>query len=341
MLKVGMIGCGRISKKHASILGENLVKGIKLEAVCDINIEKANEIALKYKVNAYSSMHQMMNDEEIDLILVLTESGNHAKHVIELAKYGKDIIVEKPMALNIEDAESMIKACDLNGIKLIVIKQNRYNNAIVALKKIVLENKLGDIFLATIRLRWCRDQNYYDQDSWRGTLKLDGGVLSNQASHHLDILLWFMGSVESVFAKGKTALVKIEAEDTAIVTLKFKSGALGVIEATTATRPKDLEGSLSLLGSKGSVIISGFALNKVETWNIFNETPSSKEDLNENPKDVYGFGHIKFYNHLVSSIHLVTSDLVYGKEGLKTVELLSAIYKSMKSGKEINLNSNA
>tara|TARA_B100001059_G_C17808131_1_gene570458 strand:+ start:475 stop:1491 length:1017 start_codon:yes stop_codon:yes gene_type:complete len=337
MLKVALVGCGRISKKHTTILGDNLVKGITLKSVCDHQIEKAKTIAKKYNINAYLSMHDMMLNEEIDLIVVLTESGNHAKNVIELSKYGKNIIVEKPMALNNSDAELMISSCKSKKIKLFVVKQNRYNRAIASLKEAVDNKRLGKLFLGTVRVRWSRNQEYYDQDQWRGTYKMDGGVLSNQASHHLDLLQWIMGPVESVFAKGITALVNIEAEDTALVVLKFKSGALGLIEATTATRPKDLEGSISILGSKGTIVIGGFAVNKVETWNIMGDSTSSKEHLNENPRDVYGFGHIKFYKEIVNQTNYNKSNLVEGKEGILTVKIINAIYKSIKTKKEVYL----
>lgn len=337
MIKVGLVGCGRISKKHSNILGDNLVDGITLKAVCDINFNKAQNIAKKYNVIPYSSMHEMMIKEEIDLIAVLTESGNHAKNVIELSKYGKDIIVEKPMALNNKDAELMIEACNNNKIKLFVIKQNRYNNAIAELKETIQKKKLGKLFLGTVRVRWSRDQKYYDQDGWRGTLAMDGGVLSNQASHHIDLLHWLMGPVESVFAKSKTAQVKIEAEDTALVILKFKSGALGLIEATTATRPNDLEGSISILGSMGTIVVGGFAANKVDTWNILGEVNSSMDYLNENPKDVYGFGHVKLYQKIVNDFKNDESTLVDGIEGLKSVKIISAIYESVKTNKEVRL----
>ena len=337
MIKVGLVGCGRISKKHSTILGDNLVNGIVLGAVCDINKQKANIVAKKYNVKAYQSMNEMAQNEEIDLILILTESGNHAKNVIELSKYGKDIIVEKPMALTNEDAESMLKSCRLNGVKLFVIKQNRYNNAVAYLKEAIDNQRLGKLFLGTVRVRWSRDQNYYDQDSWRGTYEMDGGVISNQASHHLDLLQWLIGPIDTVFAKSKTALAKIEVEDTGVVILKFKNGALGLIEATTAVRPTDLEGSISILGSKGSVVIGGFAVNKVITWNIVGENNVSLEHLNENPKDVYGFGHIKFYKAIVDTLKNDKSSLVDGKEGIKTVKLINAIYESIKTNKEVSL----
>ena len=337
MLRVGLIGCGRISKKHSTILGGNLVNGIGLVAVCDIVIQKANKVAKKYNVRAYQSMNEMVQKEEIDLILILTESGNNSKNVIELSKYGKEIIVEKPMALNDKDAESMLKACRLNGVKLFVIKQNRFNNAVAYLKEAIDNKRLGKLFLGTVRVRWSRDQNYYDQDSWRGTYDMDGGVISNQASHHLDLLQWLVGPIDTVFAKSKTALAKIEAEDTAVVILKFKNGALGLIEATTAVRPIDLEGSVSILGSKGSVEIGGFAVNKVISWNIVGENNVSLEHLNENPKDVYGFGHIKFYKKIVDTLKNDNTSLVDGVEGIKTVKLINAIYESIKTNKEVSL----
>src|SRR5205814_6206791 len=164
------------------------------------------------------------------------------------AQYKKHIMVEKPMALTLTDADRMIAACDQAGIKLFVVKQNRFNVPVMKLREALEAGRFGRLVLGTVRVRWCRTQAYYDQDAWRGTWALDGGVLSNQASHHIDVLEWMMGDVDSVFAKSTTALVKIEAEDTAVVVLKFKSGALGVIEATTAARPRDLEGSVSILG---------------------------------------------------------------------------------------------
>ena len=337
MIKVGLVGCGRISKKHSEILGNNLVKGITLTAVCDIIEEKAKILGKKYKVVHYTCMHEMIKNNEIDLIVVLTESGNHAKHVIELAKYGKNIIVEKPMALTIDDADSMIEACQQNNCKLFVVKQNRFNNAVVELKDLLLNKKLGEIFLGTIRVRWSRDQKYYDQDSWRGTWKMDGGVLTNQASHHIDLLEWLIGPVDSVFAKSKTALVDIETEDTAVVILNFKNGALGVIEATTATRPKDLEGSVSVLGSKGTIVIGGFAVNKIETWNIVGQEQQNLDHLNENPKDVYGFGHIKYYNHVVDVLNGDAKILVDGFQGRKSIEIINAIYESIETEKEVFL----
>ena len=340
MLNFALVGCGRISKRHGELLGENQISGAQLAAVCDKVLSKAQIIAKKYDIPAYSDMHEMMKSESIDVVVVLTESGLHAQHTIDLAPYGAHIMVEKPMALTLDDADSMIEACDNYGVKLFVVKQNRFNVPIVQLRKALEDGRFGKLIMGTVRVRWCRPQAYYDQDSWRGTWALDGGVLTNQASHHVDLLEWMMGDVESVFAKSKTALVDIEAEDTAVVILKFRNGALGVIEATTAIRPKDLEGSLSVLGEKGSVEIGGFAVNEMKTWN-FSEPLDGDDEVIEkysvNPPNVYGFGHQAYYEHVIDCLNNQTAQLVDGLQGRKSLELINAIYESIETGTEIRL----
>lgn len=342
MLNFALVGCGRISKRHSELLGQNQINGAKLKAVCDKNISKAKLISKAYGINSYSCYHEMMRSEKIDVVVILTESGLHAKHAIELSEYGADIVVEKPMALTLNDADNMIESCDRNGIKLFVIKQNRFNVPVVQLRKALEEGRFGKLIIGTVRVRWCRTQEYYDQDEWRGTWEFDGGVLTNQASHHIDLLEWMMGDVESVFAKSKQALANIEAEDTAIVILKFKNGALGVIEATTAVRPKDLEGSISILGEKGSVEIGGFAVNEMKFWNFVNKKPEDNDVLNRysvNPPNVYGFGHQAYYEHVVDCINNNKPHLVDGLKGRKSLELINAIYESIETSKEVYLNS--
>ncbi len=340
MLKFALIGCGRISKKHAELLGTNQINNAKLSAVCDINEEKAKIVSEKYNIPYYTDMDKMMQNEDVDVITILTESGNHAKHTIHLAKYGKHIIVEKPMALRLDDADEMIKACAENNCKLFVVKQNRFNLPIIQLRKALDEGRFGKLVLGTVRIRWSRPQKYYDQDAWRGTWAMDGGVLTNQASHHIDLLQWTMGEVESVFARSTTALVDIEAEDTAVVVVKFHNGALGIIEATTAVRPKDLEGSLSVLGEKGTVEIGGFAVNEIKHWNFTKPIPQDedvKTKYSVNPPNVYGFGHLEYYNDVVNSIINNTKSLIDGFEGKKSLELITAIYESVETGKEVFL----
>lgn len=340
MLNFALVGCGRIATRHSELLGNKQIDNARLVAVCDIVETKASALGRKFDVPVFTDMHQMMADLEIDVVVVLTESGNHAKHVIELAKYGKAIVVEKPMALTVDDADAMIAACEASCSRLFVVKQNRFNVPVVKLREALDEGRFGNLILGTIRVRWCRDQSYYDQDSWRGSWAMDGGVLTNQASHHVDLLEWMMGDVESVFSKSTTALVDIEAEDTAVVLLKFRNGALGLIEATTAARPKDLEGSISLLGATGTVEIGGFAVNKLKTWNFADDRKEEEcfmEKYSVNPPNVYGFGHQMYYEHVVDCLVNGTYQNVDGREGRKSVLLINAIYESIETGKEIFL----
>lgn len=340
MIKFALIGCGRIAKRHSELLGYGQVKNAQLVGVCDVVEEKAKKIGDHFNVPSFNKIQSMLDEIDVDVVVILTESGNHAKHVIEVAKYKKHIVVEKPMALTLDDADEMINTCDEAGVKLFVVKQNRFNVPVVKTREAVDSGRFGKLVLGTVRVRWCRPQAYYDQDAWRGTWELDGGVLTNQASHHIDLLEWMMGDVESVQAMSTTALSNIEVEDTAVVNLRFKSGALGIIEATTAVRPRDLEGSLSILGEKGSVEIGGFAVNQMKTWNFIEEQSGDNEVLEKysvNPPNVYGFGHQAYYEHVVDSVISNTKHLVDGLQGRKSLELINAIYESIETKKEIFL----
>ncbi len=340
MLKFALLGCGRIAKRHSELLGLGQIKNAGLVAVCDIVEEKAKKIGEQFDVPYFTDMNEMLTKTDIDVVSVLTESGYHAEHVIEVAKHNKHIVVEKPMALTLDDADAMISACDEAGVKLFVVKQNRFNVPVVKTREALEAGRLGKLVLGTVRVRWCRPQAYYDQDAWRGTWALDGGVLTNQASHHIDLLEWMMGEVESVYAMSTTALADIEAEDTAIVNLRFRNGALGIIEATTAVRPKDLEGSLSILGETGTVEIGGFAVNQMKVWN-FTELHEDDDEVMEkysvNPPNVYGFGHQAYYEHVVDSILNNKKHLVDGLQGRKSLELINAIYESIETKKEVFL----
>lgn len=339
-LRIGLVGCGRISVRHAELLGGHHVEGASLAAVCDIVPARAESTGSKYGVPAFTDMHEMMRNIPLDVVVVLTESGNHARHTIELAPYGKHIVVEKPMALTLGDADAMIRACDVAGAKLFIVKQNRFNVPVVKAREALDAGRFGQLTLGSVRVRWCRRQDYYDQAAWRGTWALDGGVLANQASHHVDLLEWMFGDVESVHAYGRTALARIEAEDTAVATLRFRNGALGIIEATTATRPNDLEGSLSILGSGGSVVIGGFAVNQMQTWRFEEELPGDSDVLERcsvNPPTVYGFGHHAYYQHVVDCIRNNGRALVDGLEGRRSLELIIAIYESIETGRPVSL----
>ena len=339
-IKFSLLGCGRIAKRHADLLGKQQIQGAKLVAVCDINADKARQFGEQYAVPWFSDMQQMMRQVDSDAVAVLTESGYHAEHVISLAHYGKHIIVEKPMALTLESADAMIAACAKAAVKLFVVKQNRFNVPVIKLRQAIEQQRFGKLVLGTVRVRWCRPQSYYDQDAWRGTWALDGGVLTNQASHHIDLLEWMMGDVDSVYAISNTALVDIEAEDTAVVTLRFRNGALGIIEATTATRPQDLEGSISILGENGSAEIAGFAVNQMKTWNFVNTEAADAQvlqDFSVNPPNVYGFGHQAYYEHVVHCIEHDIAHMVDGFEGRKSLELINAIYESIETNRPVSL----
>ena len=342
MLGVALLGCGRIAVRHAQLLSSGEIAGAKLVCVCDIDKSRAESFGKKHNVPYFVDLDSMMKEcsDKIDIVSILTPSGCHAQNTLEVAPYKKHIIVEKPMALTLEDADKMIEACDKFGIRLFVVKQNRYNLPVQKLREALEAGRFGKIVMGSVRVRWCRDNAYYKQDSWRGTWAQDGGVFTNQASHHIDLLEWMLGDVESVFAKSRTALSDIETEDTGVAVLRFKNGALGVIEATTATRPKDLEGSLSILGELGSVEIGGFAVNEIKHWNFTNAMESDKEVMEKysvNPQNVYGFGHKEYYLHVVDSILNGTKALVDGLEGRKSLELIVAMYESIETGKEVFL----
>jgi predicted dehydrogenase len=340
MIKFAILGCGRIAKRHAELLGKNQIDKAELVAVCDVIPDRANSFAKLFGVPAYTNLSNLLEHVDCDVVSILTPSGMHAEHAIAVAQAGRHVVVEKPMALRLDDADQMIQTCDKFGVKLFVIKQNRFNVPILKLHEALTSGRFGRLVLGTIRVRWCREQSYYDRDSWRGTWKYDGGVLSNQASHHIDMLEWFMGEAESVHARSLTSLVSIEAEDTAIATLKFKNGALGIIEATTAVRPKDLEGSISILGENGMVEIAGFAMNEIRHWQFKDPQPVDKdivEKFSVNPPNVYGFGHQAYYEHVVNCLKSGSPALVDGLEGRKSLELISALYESVETGQEVKL----
>lgn len=344
MIKFALIGCGRIVKKHIDALNE--IPNAKLVAVCDLDVNKAKKATEHCaNVKVYQSYDEMLQNEVVDVVSILTPSGLHPQHTVDVVrKYKKHVIVEKPMALRLSDADEMIRACDENGVRLFVVKQNRYNLPVVKVREALEAGKFGKMVMGTVRVRWARDQAYYDQDEWRGTWELDGGVITNQASHHIDLLEWMLGEPVSVMAKTETYLADIEADDTAAAIIKFRSGALGIVEATTAVRPINLEGSLSLMGEKGSVVIGGFAVNKMETWRFTDcqddECEAIEQKFAEMPDNVYGFGHKRYIENVIDCILNNKRALVDGIEGRKSIELINAMYESAETGKEVFLSFN-
>ena len=338
--RFALVGCNTIAGKHAEVIVNQIENG-SLAAVCDIIPERAEAFGDKYDVPFFSDYHLMMEKmgEEIDVLSILTPSGIHRKNVLDLVAYGKPLVVEKPIALRLEDADEMIRACDRHGVKLFVVQQNRYNPPIVQARRALEMGRFGRLALGTVRVRWKRDQAYYDSEPWRGTWQYDGGVFTNQASHHIDMLLWFFGDVESITATAVTRLVDIETEDTGAAIVKFTGGALGIIEATTATRPKDLEGSISILGEKGAVVIGGFFMNKLETWEFEESHPMDEEIFERHGKNpsAWGYNHGEYLKGVIDTLETGKSALVDGLEARRSLEIITAIYESIETGREITV----
>jgi predicted dehydrogenase len=339
MIKFAIIGCGRIAYRHIEAIQQN--PKAKLVALCDLNIERAQERNIGVGVEIYRDYNEMLKAQDIDVVSIMTPSGMHAEHALDiLTKYKKHILIEKPMCLRVEDGIRLIEAAKKDSLQLFVAHQNRCNKPIGLIKSAIDKNRIGEIALATVRLRWSRGQPYYDRDPWRGTWALDGGVLASQAIHHIDLLRWLVGDVISVCAIAATQFVNVEVEDTACAWLKFKNGALGMIEATTAARPinKDMEASVSILGKQGTVAVEGIAVNKLTTWTV------DDIDLNEysdNPPNVYGYGHNYIINNIVDVLTNGKTPLITGEDALKTVKLLNAIYRSIEmNGKEVFMKDN-
>ena len=338
--RFAIVGCGNIAKKHTSAIQE-YIDNAEIVAFCDVISERAQEFAKRNKAHAFSSVRDMMQSmgKDIDIVNILTPSGMHASNVFELVKYRKPLVVEKPIALRLGEADSIIRACDAHGVKIFVVHQNRYNTPIIKAREALEQGRFGKLVMGTVRLRWKRDQAYYDSADWRGTWAYDGGVFMNQASHHIDMLTWFMGDVESVSAVGVTSLVNIECEDTGAAILRFTDGAIGIIEATTATRPKDLEGSISILGEKGSVVIGGFFMNELTTWEFAEKQPIDDvmfAQYARNPHE-WGYNLSEYLKDVIRSVDDNRAGLVDGLEGRKSLELISAIYESIETGREVAL----
>ncbi|MDD5593515.1 MAG: Gfo/Idh/MocA family oxidoreductase [Candidatus Margulisbacteria bacterium] len=343
-IKFALIGCGRIAGKHCEAIHQ--LPEAELAAVCDIRPERAKALGEKERVPYYSDYGEMLAKEKgIDVVNVLTPSGLHAEQVIDVAtRFKKHIVCEKPMALTLASADKMIAACAESKVKLFIVKQNRYNLPVVKLREAVAAGRFGQLILGTVRVRWSRDQKYYDQDSWRGTWFLDGGVLTNQASHHIDLLEWLLGQPLEVSAMAATRLVNIETEDVAVATVRFANGGLGIIEATTAVRPKNLEGSISILGEKGSVEIGGLAVNEMKTWQFIDRQNEDAEVLSkyrENPPNIYGFGHVRYLADVIDCVVNDKTPPVDGREGRKSLELIVALYESAETGKTVKVGTAA
>src|SRR5688572_4084001 len=334
-IRVAVVGCGRISRNHFDAIEK--INGLELAAVCDIVGERARAAGERYGVPSFESFDEMLASVRSDVVALCTPSGMHPRHGVLAARAGKHVICEKPMAISLEDADELVRECDAAGVQLFVVKQNRLNPAIQLLKRAIDRERFGRIYLANTTVRWTRPQEYYDQAPWRGTWEFDGGAIMNQASHYVDLIQWLVGPVESVVAKTATLARRIETEDTGIAVLKFRSGALGVIEVTMLTYPRNLEGSITILGEKGTVKVGGTAVNRVDHWTFADYDDDDKlvEAATTNPPTVYGFGHEGYYRNVLAVLQGEAKAETDGRAGRKSLELILGIYESAKTGRDV------
>jgi UDP-N-acetyl-2-amino-2-deoxyglucuronate dehydrogenase len=337
--RIGLVGCGRISKNHFDAIRK--VDGLALAAVCDIDAERGRRAGEEQGVPAYRAIDDMLragsDEAPFDIVAVCTPSGLHSAHGAAAARAGKHVVTEKPMAISLTQADELVHACDEAGVQLFVVKQNRLNPPIQLLKRAVDKGRFGRIYMANVTVRWQRPQEYYDAEPWRGTWEFDGGAIMNQASHYVDLIQWLVGPVESVLAKTATQGRRIEAEDSGVGLVKFRSGALGVIEVNVLTYPRNLEGSITILGEKGSVKIGGTAVNRVEHWLFADYDDDDKlvDSANTNPPTVYGYGHEGYYRNVLAVLRGEAKPETDGRAGRKSLELILGLYESAKSGCEV------
>jgi UDP-N-acetyl-2-amino-2-deoxyglucuronate dehydrogenase len=334
-VRVALVGCGRISKNHLDAIAK--VDALQLVSVADIDVQRADAVGQRLGIPSFGSIEAMLAAVPSDLVSICTPSGLHPQHGITAAKAGRHVLTEKPMAISLAGADDLVSACDAAGVHLFVVKQNRLNPPIQLLKRAVDKGRFGRIYMANVTVRWTRPQDYYDAEPWRGTWEFDGGAMMNQASHYVDLVQWLVGPVESVMAKTATQARRIEAEDSGVAILKFRSGALGVIDVNVLTYPKNLEGSITILGEKGSVKIGGTAVNRVEHWvfDTYDDDDKTIEAANTSPPTVYGFGHEGYYRNLLPVLRGTAKPDTDGRAGRKSLELILGIYESAKTGHEV------
>lgn len=337
-IRIAVVGCGRISKNHFNSI-EAHSDHFELAAICDIDQETLSRHADLLKVPAYRDMEEMLEKEQIDLVALCTHSGIHPDQTVLAAKHKVNVMTEKPMATRWNDGVRMVKACDEAGVRLFVVKQNRRNTTLQLLKRAVTERRFGKIHMVHLNVFWTRPQSYYDQgNGWRGTWEFDGGAFMNQASHYVDLLDWLIGPVEKVQAMMSTTR-DIEVEDTGVLNVKWRNGALGSMSVTMLTYPKNLEGSITILGERGTVRVGGVAVNDIQLWE-FDEPKDYDEQIqtaNYETTSVYGFGHPLYYKNVIDVLRGEAEAETDGREGLKSLELLIAAYLSARDGKQVSL----
>jgi UDP-N-acetyl-2-amino-2-deoxyglucuronate dehydrogenase len=335
--RVALVGCGRISRNHFEAIRD--VEGVRLVAVCDVVESRAREAGTAHNVPWFTSLDEMLATVPSDIVTLATPSGLHPEHGIKAARARRHVITEKPMAISLAAADALVKACDDAGVQLFVVKQNRLNPSVQFVRRALEKGRFGRLFMANCTVRWSRPQEYYDQAPWRGTWEFDGGAFMNQASHYVDLMQWMMGPVESVIAKTATLARRIEAEDSGAAVIKFRSGAIGVIEVTMLTFPRNLEGSFTIIGEKGTVRVGGTAVNKIEHWQFadYDDDDRLVEAATTAPTSVYGFGHVPYYRNVVSVLRGEAIPETDGRSGRKSLELILGIYESARTGRDVPL----
>lgn len=335
-VKLGLIGCGRVAGHHANMMRG--IEEVQLVSVCDLNEARAKELAKEHSVPYYLNYHQMVRSEDLDVISIITPSGMHPYHAIDvMSRYKKHVVIEKPMVLNIEDASKLAEVAEKNNVKVFPIYQNRYNKAVQKVKGSIENGELGKIVMASVRLHWCRPQHYYNRDPWRGTWAMDGGALTNQGIHYVDLLQWLVGDVSVVNSQKATQLVNVAVEDTMIGWVRFTGGALGTVEITTAARPKDFEASVTILGEKGSAIIAGIATNVLTE---FTPAPEECKKMSEDFSTVYGFGHGRLLKAVALDLLGKSQYPISFDEAMKSIRILNAFYVSSETGKTVFVSDN-
>lgn len=337
-IRFALVGCGRIAGQHFAAM-ERHTDRCELVDVCDTQPAALSAAVDRTGAAGHSTLAELLRSTTADCVVLATPSGLHSAQAIEVARSGRHVMTEKPMATRWQDGLEMVRACDVSGVRLFVVKQNRRNPTLQLLKRAADRRRFGRIFMVAINVFWARPQAYYDSAKWRGTWEFDGGAFMNQASHYVDLLDWLIGPVESVMAYTATLGRSIEVEDSGVAALKWRNGALGSVNVTMLTYPKNLEGSITILGEKGSARVGGVAVNEIQHWQ-FEDADSMDDQIasaSYETTSVYGFGHPLYYDNVLSTLRGEAEAETDGREGLRSLELLIAMYKSARDGKRVSL----
>lgn len=337
-IRFALVGCGRIAANHFEAIRAHAER-CELVDVCDVDPKALDAAVARTGARGHRDLSALLAATDADCVILTTPSGLHPAQAIEVARSGRHVMTEKPMATRWQDGLAMVRACDEAGVRLFVVKQNRRNRTLQLLKRAVSEERFGRLYMVSVNVFWTRPQSYYDSAAWRGTWEFDGGAFMNQASHYVDLLDWIVGPVESVMAYTGTLARNIEVEDTGVAALKWRNGAMGSINVTMLTHPKNFEGSITLLGERGSVRIGGVAVNQIQHWEFDapHETDAQVNDATYQTSSVYGFGHPLYYDNVIQTLRGEAEPETDGREGLKSLELLIAMYMSARDGKRVNL----